>query len=69
MRWNYRLIQNGKVWFLAEVFYMHEKPTGYSEPIIVGDSAEEVLEQLQTMWEDADMPHLIVENGLFIEEN
>lgn len=48
--WNHRVIFEDGTFYLTEVYYNEKiKPIGWSEPIVVGDTIEELLEQLTLM--------------------
>ena len=53
MVWNYRIIKNDKVYYVSEVFYDENwKIEWFSEPIVVWDSKQDLIEEIKVMLED-----------------
>ena len=65
MVWNYRIIKNNDIYYVSEVFYDENwKIEWFSEPVIVWDSKQDLIEEIKMMLEDVSNKGILDEREL-----
>ncbi len=65
MVWNYRIVKNNDIYYVSEVFYNKNwEIEWFSEPIIVWDSKQDLIETLQMILQDIGNKGILDEKEL-----
>lgn len=68
--WNYRVIKEDGLYYLAEVFYENGKAHSWSEPVTGHyESRIELIQDLRLMIKDSSFPTMVVKGDTIVQES